>query len=158
MRPPTPSTRSVTPIRSGATSWTLRAKKLRLSTRVVTHERRKREREQRAANDARNSTGDDREAQARGVRECSRLEIPDRRRRRDLHELDPGHAAEHLARRDAIQHHRAEDRTDLIAEPGEPEQQQREPELLRKPEGSDSCAPQRGGDDHAEPLLADVTQ
>src|SRR2546421_987931 len=105
MRPPTPSTSRVTPIRSGATSCTLRAKKLRLSTRagVVTDECGKRQREQRAAGDARDTACDDREAEARCPRERSRLEIPQRRGRRDLHELDPRDPAEHVVRRDPIE-------------------------------------------------------
>src|SRR5919202_3412980 len=81
MRPPTPSTSSVTPIRSGATSWTLRAKKLRrsISARVVADERREREREQCTADDAGGAAGDDRKAQARRGRECTRLEVAERR-------------------------------------------------------------------------------
>src|SRR5919202_4001063 len=90
MRPPTPSTSSVTPIRSGATSCTLRAKKLRLSIGVVADERRERQREQRTTDDAGHAARHDRQAQARGIRERSRLEVADRRCRRDLHELDPG--------------------------------------------------------------------
>src|SRR5437868_1400214 len=98
MRPPTPSTSSVTPIRSGATSCTLRAKKLRLSTgpRVVADERRKREPEQPATDHAGDASGRDGQPQARRARECSRLQVADRRRGGYLHELDAGDTAEHL--------------------------------------------------------------
>src|SRR3954469_15950292 len=108
MRPPTPSTSRVTPIRSGATSWTLRAKKLRLSirARVVTEERRERGCEGKAADDAREPSRDDRDAQAGRVGERAGFEVADRRRCRHLHELDAGDPAEHLPRRDAVEHHR----------------------------------------------------
>src|SRR5215212_10200024 len=160
MRPPTPSTSSVTPIRSGATSWTLRAKKLRLSMRlrgVVAEERRKREREQRAADDAGGAARHDREAQARRVRERAGLEVAERRRSCHLHELDAGDAAEHVARRDSVQHHGTQDGTDLIAETREPETQQRDPELLREPERADGRAPERRRDDDAKALPPDVS-
>src|SRR6187549_1888469 len=148
MRPPTPPTRRVTPMRSGATSWTLRAKKLRLSNglaRVVTNERREDQREGSAADDAENASRRDRDRQVRRVCECSGLEVADRRRGGDLHELDPGNPAEHLVRRDPIEHHGAQDRADLVAEPGETEQQQGDPELVRKGEGEDREAPERRG-------------
>src|SRR5439155_3727030 len=139
MRPPTPSTSSVTPIKSGATSCTLRAKKLRLSTRprVVTDERRKREPEQSAAGHTRDAAGDDRKPEARRRRQCPGLEVSDRRRGRDLHELDPRDAPEHGARRDPVEHHGAQDRADLVAEAREAEQKQREPELLCEAERGD---------------------
>src|SRR5215831_17972568 len=104
MRPPTPSTSSVTPIRSGATSCTLRAKKLRLSkrlARVVAGERREQDREHGAAGYAEDAARRDRNREVRRVGERARLEVADRGRRRDLHELDPRHSAEHLVRRDA---------------------------------------------------------
>src|SRR4051812_48484347 len=99
MRPPTPSTRSVTPIRSGATSWTLRAKKLRRSiverpARVVADEGRECERNHRATDDAQQAARRDREAEARRVGQCARFQVADRWRSRDLHELDPRHAPE----------------------------------------------------------------
>src|SRR6266568_5146992 len=160
MRPPIPSTSSVTPIKSGATSCTLRAKKLRPSTRpcVVTDERRKREPEQSAAGDTRDATRDDREPEARRRRQCPRLEVANRRRGRDLHELDPRDAPEHRARRDPVEHHGAQDRADLVAEAGEAQQEQREPELLCEAEGGDRDTPQRRGHDDAEPLATDVPQ
>src|SRR5215212_5089527 len=128
MRPPTPSTSSVTPIRSGATSWTLRAKKLRLSMRlrgVVAEERRKREREQRAADDAGGAARHDREAQARRVRERAGLEVAERRRSCHLHELDAGDAADHFARGDPDKHTGTKEAIILIAKPADPETQQR---------------------------------
>src|SRR6266536_2124482 len=82
--PPTPSTRSVTPIRSGATSCTERAKKSRGSrctcAGVVAHQRGEREREQAAAQHADDPAGDDREAEARQRREHARLEVAERGR------------------------------------------------------------------------------
>src|SRR4051812_41955053 len=161
MRPPTPSTSKVTPMRSGATSWTLRAKKLRLSNglaRVVADERREDQREGSAADDAENAARRDRDRQVRGVCERSSLEVADRRRGGDLHELDPGNAAEHLVRRDAIEHHGAQNRADLVAEAGETEQQQGDPELVRKGEGEDRGAPERCGDDHADALPPHVPE
>src|SRR5436190_18497415 len=135
MRPPMPPTRRVTPIRSGATSWTLRAKKLRPSNglaRVVPNERRGDQRKGSSTDDAEDAARRDRDGQVRRVCECSSLEVADRRRGGDLHELDPGNAAEHFVRRDAIEHHGAQDRADLVAEAGETEQQQGDPELVRK--------------------------
>src|SRR3954470_14628526 len=88
--PPTPSTKRVAPIRSGATSWTLRAKKSRFNIRpgVVAEQGRNRGRKDHAADHARDASRDDREAQARHRCQRARLEIPERRRGGDLHELD----------------------------------------------------------------------
>src|SRR5262245_47909390 len=92
MRPPTPSTRSVTPIRSGATSCTLRAKKSRgikgsSPPRVVLEQRRDREPDQEAAGDTQDAAGDDREAHFRERRDDACLEVADPRRARDLREV-----------------------------------------------------------------------
>src|SRR5262245_45556829 len=98
MRPPTPSTSSVTPIKSGATWCTLRAKNLRLSkglARVVAGERREQECENAAAGDAEDAARRDRHCQVGRIRERSRLEVSDRRRGGDLHELDARYASQH---------------------------------------------------------------
>src|SRR5437588_2059157 len=144
MRPPTPSTRSVTPIRSGATSCTLRAKNLRLSTRpgVVADECRKGEAKQSAAGDTGDAARDDRKPKARCGSQRSGLEISDRRSGGDLHEFDPRYASEHRAGCDAVEHHGAQDRADLVAEAGEAQQDQGEPELLCEAEGGDRDAPE----------------
>src|SRR5690242_11581294 len=152
MRPPTPSTSSVTPIRSGATSCTLRAKKLRLGNglaRVVTDERREQERERSAADNAENAARRDRNGEVGGVCQRTGLEVPDRWRRGDLHELDARDATEHRVRRDPVEHHRAQDRADLVTEAGEAEEQQRDPELVCKREGEDRESPERRRQDHA---------
>src|SRR5215475_9963304 len=73
IRPPTPSTSSVTPIRSGATSWTLRAKNSLPSVRVVAGEGRDGKSDQDGTDDAEEATRDDREAQARQRGEQTRL-------------------------------------------------------------------------------------
>src|SRR5438105_14830855 len=132
MRPPAPSTSNVTPIRSGATSWTLRAKKSRVSMGlgVVANERREGEREERAAGDARHASGHDREAEARRRRERAGLQVPQRRGRRDLHELDPGHASAQLVGSDPERHHRTENRAHLMAENRQTAQEPAEPALV----------------------------
>src|SRR6266446_2351191 len=148
MRPPTPSTSSVTPIRSGATSWTLRAKKSRFSIglAVIAKQRRKGRRKEQAAGNARDATRHDREADARRRRKRARLEISQRRRGRDLHELDSRDTAEHLSGSDPVEHDRAQNGTDLIAQSGQRQQQQRQPKLLRKAESRNRQPPQRRGD------------
>src|SRR3954453_22550243 len=161
IRPPTPSTSSVVPIRSGATSWTLRAKKLRLSMRlrrVVTDECRERETEQPAADHAGDPAGRDRDGEVRRARERAGLEVPDRRCSGDLHELDPGDATEHLARRDPIEHHRAQDGADLVTETCDAEQEEGHPELVGECKAGDRRTPERCGDDDAQPLAADVAE
>src|SRR5436190_23999950 len=155
MRPPTPSTSSVTPMRSGATSCTLRAKKLRLSNRlarVVAGERREHERKDPAAGHAEDAARGNRDREVGGVRKGARLEIADRRRRRHLHELDARDAPEHLVRRDAVEHDRAEDRAALVAEAGKSEQQQGAPEAVREGEGEDRDSPQRRRQDPSDTL------
>src|SRR6266566_2511770 len=114
MRPPTPLTSSVTPIRSGATSWTLRRKKSRFSIRlsVISEQRRKRGRKEQAACNTRDAARDDREPQAGRRRKRARLEVAERRRGGDLHELDPRNPPEHLLRGDAVEHDRTQDRAD----------------------------------------------
>src|SRR5438067_1507160 len=92
MRPPMPSTRSVTPIRWGATSWTLRAKKSVRSTGVVADERGYGESDEEGTGDAGEPAGDDREAEARERRQDACLDVAERGRRGDLRELDSGHA------------------------------------------------------------------
>src|SRR5262245_2554458 len=160
IRPPARSTSNVTPIRSGATSWTLRAKKLRRNTlaRVVLDKCWKRECEHSTPDDAQKPARHDREAQTGRVRQRTGFEIADGRRGGNLHELDPGDAPEHLVRRDPVQHHGAQDRADLVAKPRDAETQKRNPELLREPEGNDGGAPEGGGDDDAEALAAHVAQ
>src|SRR5439155_8559440 len=158
IRPPTPSTSSVAPISSGATSWTLRAKKSRFSMRlrVVAEKRRKRSREEQAARNACDAPRNDREAEAGHRRERARFEVPERRRCGDLHELDPGDTTEHRLGSDPVEHDRAQDRADLIAEAGQRQQQQCQPELLGEAEGRDRQPPQRRGDDDSETLAANM--
>src|SRR5262245_12628469 len=112
--PPTPSHKSVTPIRSGATSWTLRAKKSRRSRctglRVVADQGGDGEREDRGARDAEHAARDDGEPQARERGDDSGFEVAERRRARDLHELDSGQAAAERVRRQGQQHRAPEHR------------------------------------------------
>src|SRR5438132_8690614 len=103
MRPPTPSTSNVAPTSSGATSWTLRAKKLlrsftRRSLGVVPEQGGHGRQEEPAAGDAREPAGDDREAKARQRGERSGFDVPQRRGARDLGELDAREPATHGVR------------------------------------------------------------
>src|SRR3954469_2305385 len=99
MQPPTPSTSSVAPISSGATSWTLRAKRSVGRTRVVADERGDGKGDDHRTEDAGDSARADREAHARKRGHEPRLDIPERGRRRDLRELDPRDAAAERVRR-----------------------------------------------------------
>ena len=76
----------------------------------------------------------------------------------DLHEFDPRDSAEHLLRCDPVEHDRPEDRADLVAQPGQTEQHQRQPKLLRDAESGDRHSPQRRGDHDTEALPAHVPQ
>src|SRR5690242_7051755 len=124
MRPPTPSTSSVTPIRSGATSWTLRAKNSLPSVGVVTGEGRDGKSDHEGTDDTEQAAGDDREAQARQRRQQAGLDVAERRRRRDLRELDPGDAAAQLVGRHGPEDRPAQDRADVVGRTGGREKQQ----------------------------------
>src|SRR5512142_2092225 len=87
MRPPTPPTSSVTPIRSGATSWTLRAKNSHPSACVVAGESRDGKGDQDGTGDTEHATRDDREAQARQRRDEPRLDVAECGRGGHLREL-----------------------------------------------------------------------
>ena len=101
-RPPTPSTSSVAPISSGATSWTLRAKIHAAQRRrfdVVADEAPGRNARAATVPTMRQDPArDDREAEARQRGDGAGLDVAERRRARDLRELDPGHAAAHRGR------------------------------------------------------------
>src|SRR4029450_812150 len=113
-RPPPPSTSRVTPIRSGATSWTLRAKNAferpsAIRSRdcpsnailggtalgVVSEQARNSGHDRDRADRAGDAAGDDREAQARQRRDRAGLDVPDRRGARHLGELEALHPAAH---------------------------------------------------------------
>src|SRR6266516_2781194 len=137
MRPPMPSTRSVTPIRSGATSWTLRAKKSVPSTGVVTDERGDGESDEEGTGDASEPAGDDREAEAGERREDAGLDVAERGRCGDLRELDSGHAPADVVGSDGPENRPAQDGADVVRGAGGREQQQREPETAGEAECGD---------------------
>src|SRR5436190_20290483 len=100
MRPPIPSTSSVTPISSGATSWTLRAKKSVPSTGVVADERGHSEGDEEGTGDAGEAARDDRQAQARERGDDAGLDVAEGGRCGELCGLDPGDAAADVIGRD----------------------------------------------------------
>src|ERR687888_1193691 len=118
MRPPIPSTSSVTPIRSGATSWTLRAKKSLPSARVVADEGGDGKGDQEGTADAGEAARDDREADAgeRGDDAC--LDVAECGGRGDLGELDSGHAAADVVRRHRPEDRASQDRADVVGRAG----------------------------------------
>src|ERR1044072_6466614 len=156
MRPPPPSTSNVAPIRSGATSWTLRAKNSLPSAGVVTGEGRDGKGDQDGTDDAEEATGDDREAEARQRGDQSGLDVAERGRRRDLRELDPGDATAERVVRDRPENRRAEVGAYIVRGHWGGEQQQGEPEGVREPEGRDRRPPERRCDGHDQPLPAGV--
>src|SRR5205823_10126101 len=143
MRPPMPSTRSVTPIRSGATSWTLRAKKSVRSTGVVADERGDCESDEEGTGDAGEPAGDDREAEAREGRDDPRLDVAESWRRGDLRELDSRHAPADVIGSDGPEDRPAQDGADVVRGAGGREQQDREPEAAGEAERGDRGSPQR---------------
>src|SRR5581483_5823199 len=145
--PPTPSTSSVTPIRSGATSCADRAKKLRASRGVISKEDGEKCRHDDRGHDAADAAGHDREAQARQLRDDARLEVPERRRARDLCELDAAEPSAHVVGRDRENDGRPEDRAHLVGRAGDTEQQEREPQRVREAECGDGGAPAADGED-----------
>ena len=66
--------------------------------------------------------------------------------------------SQHLLGRNSVQHHRPQDRADLIAETGDREEQERHPELLCEPERRDRHSPERGSHDDTETLPAHMPQ
>src|SRR5437879_1240295 len=113
MRPPMPATRSVTPIRSGAMSWTLRAKKSVRSTGVVADEGGDGESDEEGTGDAGEAAGDDRQSEAGEGRDDPRLDIAQRGRRGDLRELDSGHAPTNVVGSDGPEDRPAQDGADV---------------------------------------------
>ena len=105
---------------------------------------------------AEKSAGDDREAQARQRRDDARLDVAERRRARDLHELDAGEPAAHALRRRAQHDRGAEDRADVVGRARHGEQQQPRPQRVREAEGCDRDPPPCGCDHDREPLAAHV--
>src|SRR5438034_7502179 len=156
MRPPMPSTRSVAPIRSGATSWTLRAKKSVRSTGVVADERGDGESDEEGTGGADEAAGDDREAEARQRRDDARLDVAERGRRGDLRELDPGHAPADVVGRDGPEDRPTQEGADVVRSTRGREQQQGEPETLGEAERCDRDSPQRGCDRNDQSLAAHV--
>src|ERR1700693_3902035 len=157
MRPPTPSKSSVAPTSSGATSWTLRAKKLlrsftRRSLRVVTEKSGHSRHEEPAAGDAREPTGDNREAQARPGGERPGLHVPERRGARDLGELNAREPASHRVRGHGQENRRAKDRAPVVGGTRQGEEEQGRPEAGCKAEDDDRRSPRRGPDAEPEPL------
>src|SRR5919205_426872 len=114
MRPPTPSTSSVTPIRSGATSWTLRAKKSVRSFRVVADERRDGKGDQDGTRDAGKTARDDREPDAGERGDEAGFDVAERGRRRDLRELDAGDTPADVVGRDRPEDRSSEDGADIV--------------------------------------------
>src|SRR5580765_6798716 len=142
IRPPTPSTSSVTPIRAGATSCTLRAKNSAGSARVVAGEGGDGKSDHDGTEDAEESAGDDRGAHARERGDEAGLDVSERGRRRDLSELDARDASPERVRRDRPEDCPAQDGADVVRGARGREQEQREPERLGKAEGSDRHAPE----------------
>src|SRR3954453_22354137 len=160
MVPPTSSTSNVAPISSGATSWTLRAKKSRVSigAPVVAKKRGERRREQETPCHTGDAARDDREPQAGNRRGGSGFEIPDRRGGCNLHEFDSRDSPQHLLGRDPVEHHRAQDGAVVNADAGERKEKEPHQELLDEPERRDRQSPEGGRDYDAMPLEPHMSQ
>src|SRR5947208_6539773 len=149
-----PSTSRTAPISSGATSWTLRAKKSVRSARVVACEGRYGKGDQDGTRDASEAARDDREAQAGERGDDAGFDIAERGRRGDLGELDPREPSAERIRRDRPEDGAAQHGADVVRGAGGREEYEREPERLREPEGDDRSAPETCGNGHDQTLAS----